>query len=424
MSSPEKGSQAWKAQDKGPGIITICWIFTALSTVFVLGRVVVRWKIMRKFHSDDYFVIAGLVCGYISTSLSTLAVYSGIGKHLELLTLEQQEDGMLWTTAAQCPGIMSFGLPKLAVVSLLIRLMNPGVYHKWFLWWMGIWCQLTLFVTVGLLIGRCTPASSLWDFSIEGTCFSPNVLINFSIYAGTFSAFVDVYLAMYPSIVLYRLQMPIKKKVALSCALGIGAISGIVAIYKTTRLPLLASEDYSCKTFIHHSDDQSTTLLTEVSSIDETPDLVVWTVIEGSTIIIASSIPVLHPLLELILKRNPFSSARASRPTAKSSDNNTGSAPSNYRPSRVYGNYEYELGQRKVKPKPKDDLGFTIIEGDSQENIMSTGGRSRAQTATSIGSQTSQPEDGRIVRTDVVTVSYDEKGRAGETSASKRWRPV
>lgn len=146
--------------------------------------------------------------------------------------------------------------------------------------------------------------------------------------------------------------------------------------------------------------------------------------IEGSTIIIASSIPVLHPLLELILRRNPFSSARASRPTAKSSDNNTGSAPSNYRPSRVYGNYEYELGQRKAKPKPKDDLGFTIIEGDSQENIMSTGGRSRAQTATSIGSQTSQPEDGRIVRTDVVTVSYDEKGRAGETSASKRWRPV
>ncbi|KAK1486321.1 uncharacterized protein CCOS01_12464 [Colletotrichum costaricense] len=402
MSSPEKGSEAWKAQDKGPGIITVCWIFTALSTLFVLGRVVVRWKIMRKFHSDDYFVIAGLVCGYISTSLSTLAVYSGIGKHLELLTLEQQQDGMLWTTAAQCPGIMSFGLPKLAVVSLLTRLMNPGVYHKWFLWWMGIWCQLTLFVTVGLLIGRCTPASSLWDFSIQGTCFSPDILINFSIYAGTFSAFVDVYLAVYPSIILYRLQMPIKKKIALSSALGIGAISGIVAIYKTTRLPLLASEDYSY----------------------ETPDLVVWTVIEGSTIIIASSIPVLHPLLELILKRNPFSSARASRPTAKSSDNNTGSAPSNYRPSRVYGNYEYELGQRKAKPKPRDDLGFTIVEGESQENIVFGEGRSRAQTATSIGSHSSQPEDGRIVRTDVVTVSYDENGRAGETSASKRWRPV
>ncbi|KAK1545901.1 integral membrane protein [Colletotrichum paranaense] len=402
MSSPEKGSEAWKAQDKGPGIITVCWIFTALSTLFVLGRVVVRWKIMRKFHSDDYFVIAGLVCGYISTSLSTLAVYSGIGKHLELLTLEQQQDGMLWTTAAQCPGIMSFGLPKLAVVSLLTRLMNPGVYHKWFLWWMGIWCQLTLFVTVGLLIGRCTPASSLWDFSIQGTCFSPDILINFSIYAGTFSAFVDVYLAVYPSISLYRLQMPIKKKIALSSALGIGAISGIVAIYKTTRLPLLASEDYSY----------------------ETPDLVVWTVIEGSTIIIASSIPVLHPLLELILKRNPFSSARASRPTAKSSDNNTGSAPSNYRPSRVYGNYEYELGQRKAKPKPRDDLGFTIVEGESQENIVFGEGRSRAQTATSIGSQCSQPEEGRIVRTDVVTVSYNENGRAGETSASKRWRPV
>ncbi|OHE92499.1 integral membrane protein [Colletotrichum orchidophilum] len=401
MSSPEKNSEAWKAQDKGPGIIAVCWIFTALSSIFVLGRVIVRWKIMRKFHSDDYFVIAGLVCGYISTSLSTLAVHSGIGKHLELLTLEQQQDGVLWTTAAQCPGIMSFGLPKLAVVSLLTRLLNPGVYHKWFLWWMGIWCQLTLFVTVGLLIGRCTPASSLWDFSIKGTCLSPDILINFSLYAGTFSAFVDVYLAMYPAIVLFRLQMAFKKKVVLSCALGIGAISGAVAIYKTTRLPLHASEDYSY----------------------ETPDLVVWTVIEGSTIIIASSIPVLHPLLELILKRNPFTSARGSKLTVKSSDH-TESSPSNNRPSRGGGKHDYELGQRKPKARPRDDLGFTIIEGDSQENIMCGEGTSRTQTAASNASQSSQLEEGKIVRTDEVTISYDEKSHAGETSASDRWRPV
>ncbi|KAK1961221.1 integral membrane protein [Colletotrichum sublineola] len=249
MSNPPKGSEAWKAQDKGPAILAICWSFTALSSMFVFSRVYVRWKFVGKLYNDDYFVILGLICGYISTSLSTLAVASGTGRHLDVLTLEQQQNNMLWTTAAQCPGIMSFGLPKLAVICLLTRLLNPGVFHKWFLWWLGIWCQLTLAVTVVLLIGRCTPARALWDFSVTGTCFDPSILINYSIYAGAFSAFVDVYLAIYPAIVLFNLQMRLKKKLALSCALGIGTFSGVVAIYKTTRLPLLAVEDYSCKCF-------------------------------------------------------------------------------------------------------------------------------------------------------------------------------
>lgn len=163
---------------------------------------------------------------------------------MKLLSTEQKQGAILWTTAAFCPGIMSFGLPKLAVISLLTRLMNPGRYHKWFLWWMGIWCQLTLFVTAGLLLGRCTPARSLWDFSVTGKCFSKQILVAYCIYAGgmttlfatqlsapltqfsptAFSAFVDVYLAVYPAIVLFGLQMSTKKKVALSCALGIGSV--------------------------------------------------------------------------------------------------------------------------------------------------------------------------------------------------------
>ncbi|KAK2029185.1 integral membrane protein [Colletotrichum zoysiae] len=277
MSNPPKGSQAWEAQDKGPAIIAVCWGFTALSSIFVLSRIYVRLRFVGRFYSDDYFIILGMICGYVSTSLSTLAVFSGTGRHLDVLTLEQQQSIMLWSTAAQCPGIMSFSLPKLAVICLLTRLLEPGVLHKWFLWWMGIWCQLTLVATVAILIGRCTPARSLWDFSVAGTCFDPSILINYSIYAGTFSAFVDVYLAVYPAIVLFKLQMRLKKKLALSCALGIGAISGIVAIYKTTRLPLLASKDYSCKCFSRPFFLLSTDTDTG-DAIDDTPDLMVWTV--------------------------------------------------------------------------------------------------------------------------------------------------
>lgn len=38
------------------------------------------------------------------------------------------------------------------------------------------------------------------------------------------SAFLDFYLAIYPAVVLWKLQMPLQKKVALSCALGMGVV--------------------------------------------------------------------------------------------------------------------------------------------------------------------------------------------------------
>jgi hypothetical protein len=65
--------------------------------------------------------------------------------------------------------------------------------------------------------------------------------------ATALSAFMDLYLAVYPAVILAQLQMNMKKKMALGVALGIGSVACVVAAYKCTRLPGLASDDFSCK---------------------------------------------------------------------------------------------------------------------------------------------------------------------------------
>lgn len=107
----------------------------------------------------------------------------GTGKHIALLTVEQQEGVALWTTITFCTGIMTLSIPKLAVVSLLVRILNPGRFHKWFLWGIVIWCQMTFIAAISLLLGRCTPLHSLWDFSVKGSCFDVNILVGYGIYA-------------------------------------------------------------------------------------------------------------------------------------------------------------------------------------------------------------------------------------------------
>ncbi|KAK3903716.1 integral membrane protein [Staphylotrichum tortipilum] len=223
-------------------------------------------------HSEDYFSLVALICGYISTAMSTVAVVSfGNGKHTALLSTEQQEGAIFWTTIAFCPGVLSVCLPKLAVVVLLIRILLPGSFHKCFLWTMVILCQLSFIVAISILLGRCRPTRSIWDFSVQGTCINIDILVNYGLAVTAYSAFVDFYLAVYPSVILFRIQMLLRKelapavprgisatwkKVALGVALGIGANSGVVAIYKATKVASLGSPDFS----------------------HDTADLVIWTV--------------------------------------------------------------------------------------------------------------------------------------------------
>jgi hypothetical protein len=119
--------------------------------------------------------------------LTIAAVRAGNGRHFTTLTDNQKSDAILYTLAGFCPGILSFAIPKLAVVALLTRIMNPSQRHKVFLWAMTVGCLVILMGCVIIIYAQCTPTQSQWDFSVPGTCWSPWILIYYAIFAGSMS---------------------------------------------------------------------------------------------------------------------------------------------------------------------------------------------------------------------------------------------
>lgn len=213
------------AQDKGPGILATVVVVTVLSTLFCAARIYTRGRILGRLQLDDYLIVLAVVFAWASVAFTVMAVRSGNGKHFALLSPAQRSAAILWTMVGFCPGILSFAVPKLAVVVLLTRLLNPGRRHRVFLWGLVALCSVSLIACVPVLFGRCTPSRALWDLSVPpDACFSPWVLVFFAMYAGSLSAFTDLYLAVYPAMVLFSLQMNMRKKVALSTALGIGSM--------------------------------------------------------------------------------------------------------------------------------------------------------------------------------------------------------
>ncbi|OBR10937.1 Integral membrane protein [Colletotrichum higginsianum IMI 349063] len=350
-------------ENKGPTAIGIVISVSVLSTLFTAARLFVRGKILGKFHLNDYLIVASVLCGWINVGTAIAAVSYGNGRHFDVLTLEQKSGAILWTIAGFAPGVMSFGLPKIAVVALLTRIMNPSRWHALFLWCLSIFCLVNLLGCVIILFAQCQPSHSQWDFSVEKTCWDKWILVYFAIYSGGFCAFVDIYLAVYPVLVLARLQMRTRKKVALSIALGIGSVSAIVAIYKCTRLPSLASPDFSCR----------------------------YRSVEGSTMIIAACIPVLQPLGELIFGKRMFSSGGGRYTYENYGSGPGGRVRSDIEMSRSRDARKRAAARQRAEATVFNDATTTTITGKgSQESIL--------------GRETS---GGKIMRTDVFSIKIE-----------------
>ncbi|KAJ5163102.1 uncharacterized protein N7500_004932 [Penicillium coprophilum] len=360
--------------DKGPKILAVLWTLTGLTAIMVVARVYIRLKVLRNFGMDDYLIVLSMIMGLAYCAISTAGVSVGFGKHAMYLTMDNLEMAILLNTVSFLFGILSFTIPKIAVTSMLTRILNPKPMHKAILWTMVGTAAIVSIICIVILFTMCDPAEALWTprlMKTGATCKSTTMLIDYAIFTGAVSAVVDLTLAIYPTTVLLKLQMSLRKRLALCAALGLGAIASAMAIVKCTQLHGLADkEDYTYGT----------------------ADLVMWTNIEADVVVIASCIPTLQPLLEMMLGKRAMGSYSQGK-----SDQFKGSSnfPSSY--------------NRSKPSKTHDDLGFTNIDRESQESILPTDDNNNKK---------SHPM-GHIYRKDDVTVEYESsapKSGPGHTS--------
>ncbi|KAJ5770120.1 uncharacterized protein N7511_002171 [Penicillium nucicola] len=356
--------------NKGPKILAVLWTLTGLTALIVSARIYIRMILLRNFGIDDYLIVISMILGLAYCGITTAGVMVGYGQHAKYLSEENLETAILLNCISFLFGILSFTIPKVAVTAMLNRILNPGRVQKTILWVLVGSAATVSVICILILFTMCDPPRALWQVSLvakgEATCKSSWILINYAIFTGALSAFVDLYLAIYPTTILLKLQMSLRKRLALCAALGLGAIASAMAIIKCTQLHGLADKsDYTYGT----------------------ADLVMWTNIEANVVVIASCIPTLQPLLEIMLGKRVFGSySQGKGGHYKGSDS---FPPSSYNRNK----HSNAMG--------KDELGFTnlgtVTGKDSQESILPTNGPGKRDTYSM----------GHIRRTDDVVVEYE-----------------
>lgn len=150
---------------------------------------------------------------------------------------------------------MAIAVPKLAIVGLINRIFCPSPMSRALLWSsviIGFFNYLTVCLYSTFL---CLPVQAFWDDSITNKkCISHGPYSSFAYYSSSkrshlarlprlgglrlitaslaFSALVDLYLAIYPAAIFRGLNFSRRKKIALSCALGLGVLYGHLRLEK------------------------------------------------------------------------------------------------------------------------------------------------------------------------------------------------
>ncbi|KAI0400708.1 hypothetical protein F4802DRAFT_583700 [Xylaria palmicola] len=236
-------------ESRGYIINIVGWTGTAISTVFVLLRLYSRLFVIRSLWWDDAIIVLSAVLNIIATALGSVSIHYGIGRHMHYIPPDDISPTLYYSALAQPIGIAAYCFPKLAVIMFIVRLMGTAKRGVWFLYAVIAILFIVSTVAFVLLFLQCNPPDHLWHPFSPANCLPPYVLVNATYVAGSWSAFTDGVLAVFPITFLWNLQLQRSRKVSIMLVMGLGFFAMIAAIVKSTQLYSHSSADSTWELF-------------------------------------------------------------------------------------------------------------------------------------------------------------------------------
>ncbi|KAL6901222.1 hypothetical protein GGI43DRAFT_371321 [Trichoderma evansii] len=315
-------------EDFGAVANRVNWSLTAVA-IFIVGlRLVCRATFSRgtfgRLGLDDLITFICLVILIISCAFSSIGISYGLGQHEKTLDEFNLKEAIKWNVINNAVLIWSFSLPKFAIVAILKRILDYGTKTTILFWSLALTSQACFLATSVWWFAQCTPVAYQWDRSIGGTCASTDILTKLAFATSAFSAFLDLFFALYPVPFIMRLNMPLRNRIAVCFAFGLSALACAVSIYKLAVFDSVFQMMATDRTY-------------------SVPYLDIFGVAEGALLIIGASLPTLGPLFRVIkCKVTTYASQSASHPSGDRSQNNPGANSTSWLHKRGHHAFDEE----------------------------------------------------------------------------------
>lgn len=160
-----------------------------------------------------------------STVFFSLSVQHGFGGPLGVPTFTHDTSLVLKYIAIQIPLVtFSTTIARSAFIIYLIGVLGTNKSYKIALWVVLVIQLLGNIASAVLPLSICKNVNILWDITVQTTCGNLSAVINFAYYSNTFNSATDLFLAVFPTVVFWNLNLKLRIKAGLIFLLSLGIV--------------------------------------------------------------------------------------------------------------------------------------------------------------------------------------------------------
>ncbi|PNS21063.1 hypothetical protein CAC42_3400 [Sphaceloma murrayae] len=353
---------------RGPGLLALSWAFFSAGVIVVALRTYTTLFIVRRPKWDLYFTLIAAALAVTSQPFIVKAIYKGVGNDVQKVAPADLVDMLFWQWCYYIPVIISTIFSKLAVATLILQIQDRTFPVMRYI----LYVIMTITIALGISISsaiftQCDPVDELWttDPNSNPNCKNVDLVLKGGTVQGSFSAFGDFFLAIYPAVIFWNLQMSWRRRLGVCVLFLGGAVSGIGAILKTVYVLGLKSS---------------------INPTGATADLMTWAHVEVWLIIIMATLPPLRPLFVKCFRtiRTNLSSLSSTHRKSRTANSSAGFYELDKSSSAKHNSHHLEIECKGSESKgsagesalgnsqlggPKR-RGETWMDGSSEEDIL------------------------------------------------------
>lgn len=223
LTAPPQSPGASDSSDLACMLVAVCWSMTCIAALFLGTRLFVKLTTQRRLWWDDHILVASWCALVAFSSTMTYGTKYGLGTHLDMdATTETKSHMQLVVVIATVFSVMGAAWSKTSFAIMLLRITKGTM--KYVIWFIMISMNLVLTFNAILQFLWCQPAYVAWHSGQGGTCWSKNVIVYYSVAAASYSATMDILLAMVPWAVIMKLQMQTREKIGIAVCMSLGVM--------------------------------------------------------------------------------------------------------------------------------------------------------------------------------------------------------
>lgn len=212
----------------GPLILMITWSMTGVATLFLAARLYIKIYLRSGIGAwwDDAVLAASLIMLLAFNGSITYATFDGLGRHLHDLDLSSSNSLQLAIPIAFTCSMLGAAWSKTSFALTLIRLTRRNTMLRNSLWFIVVSLNAVMVFNAVLQFIWCQPAWTLWSGRTfaGGECWSPWVLIGYSMAAVGYLGIIDLTLAIIPWLIISKLKMDMKEKIGVAVCMSLGTV--------------------------------------------------------------------------------------------------------------------------------------------------------------------------------------------------------